>query len=90
MWWQLRAGVAFRSAFPGAGYLYIPAARCDERSAACCCRHATRPQRICDTLAHHRHQPAAHEALAAIIWRLHCSLSRLEQLQRREHCLRVI
>ncbi|EGS0303476.1 hypothetical protein I5D93_002976 [Salmonella enterica] len=34
-------------------------------------------QRICDTLAHH-HQPAAHE-LAAIIWRLHCSLSQLEQ-----------
>ncbi|MDI5823519.1 hypothetical protein MJI95_38880, partial [Salmonella enterica subsp. enterica serovar Kentucky] len=33
--------------------------------------------RICDTLAHH-HQPAAHE-LAAIIWRLHCSLSQLEQ-----------
>ncbi|EIP4166144.1 efflux RND transporter periplasmic adaptor subunit [Salmonella enterica] len=34
-------------------------------------------QRICDTLAHH-HQPAAHE-LAAIIWRLYCSLSQLEQ-----------
>ncbi|AIK92658.1 FUSC family protein [Salmonella enterica] len=45
-------------------------------------------QRICDTLAHH-HQPAAHE-LAAIIWRLHCSLSQLEQAPRREHCLRVI
>lgn len=34
-------------------------------------------QRICDSLAHH-HQPAARE-LAAIIWRLHCSLSQLEQ-----------
>lgn len=34
-------------------------------------------QRICDTLAHH-HQPAAQE-LAALIWRLHCSLSQLEQ-----------
>ncbi len=33
-------------------------------------------QRICDTLAHH-HQPAARE-LAAVIWRLHCSLSQLE------------
>lgn len=33
--------------------------------------------RICDTLAHH-HQPAAQE-LAALIWRLHCSLSQLEQ-----------
>ncbi|POT57486.1 fusaric acid resistance protein [Citrobacter amalonaticus] len=34
-------------------------------------------QRICDTLAHH-HLGAAQE-LAAIIWRLHCSLSQLEQ-----------
>ncbi|ADO48437.1 FUSC family protein [[Enterobacter] lignolyticus] len=34
-------------------------------------------QRICDALSHH-HQPAARE-LAAIIWRLHCSLSQLEQ-----------
>ena len=34
-------------------------------------------QRICDTLAHH-HQPAAQE-LSALIWRLHCSLSQLEQ-----------
>ena len=34
-------------------------------------------QRICDTLAHH-HQSAAQE-LAALIWRLHCSLSQLEQ-----------
>lgn len=34
-------------------------------------------QRICDTLAHH-HQPAARD-LASIIWRLHCSLSQLEQ-----------
>ncbi len=34
-------------------------------------------QRICETLSHH-HQPAAQE-LAAIIWRLHCSLSQLEQ-----------
>lgn len=34
-------------------------------------------QRICDTLNHH-HQPAAKE-LAAIIWRLYCSLSQLEQ-----------
>lgn len=33
--------------------------------------------RICESLAHH-HQPAAQE-LAAIIWRLHCSLSQLEQ-----------
>lgn len=33
--------------------------------------------RICDTLARH-HQPAAQE-LAALIWRLHCSLSQLEQ-----------
>ncbi|MGK9171848.1 FUSC family protein [Yokenella regensburgei] len=33
-------------------------------------------QRICDTLARHP-QPAAHE-LAAIVWRLHCSLSQLE------------
>lgn len=33
--------------------------------------------RICETLSHH-HQPAAQE-LAAIIWRLHCSLSQLEQ-----------
>ena len=34
-------------------------------------------QRICDTLAHH-HQPAARD-LAALIWRLRCSLSQLEQ-----------
>lgn len=34
-------------------------------------------QHICDTLAHH-HQPAARD-LASIIWRLHCSLSQLEQ-----------
>lgn len=34
-------------------------------------------QRICDALAHH-HQPAARD-LASIIWRLHCSLSQLEQ-----------
>ncbi|HAT7591334.1 FUSC family protein [Citrobacter sp. TBCS-15] len=34
-------------------------------------------QRICDTLAHH-HQPAAQE-LSALVWRLHCSLSQLEQ-----------
>lgn len=34
-------------------------------------------QRICDALAHH-HQPAAQE-LSALIWRLHCSLSQLEQ-----------
>lgn len=34
-------------------------------------------QHICDTLAHH-HQSAAQE-LAALIWRLHCSLSQLEQ-----------
>ena len=34
-------------------------------------------QRICDTLAHH-HQSAAQE-LAALIWRIHCSLSQLEQ-----------
>lgn len=34
-------------------------------------------QRICDTLARH-HQPAARD-LASIIWRLHCSLSQLEQ-----------
>lgn len=34
-------------------------------------------QRICDTLAGH-HLPATQE-LAAIIWRLHCSLSQLEQ-----------
>jgi len=34
-------------------------------------------QRICDALSHH-HQPAARE-LASIIWRLHCSLSQLEQ-----------
>lgn len=34
-------------------------------------------QRICNTLSHH-HQPAAQE-LAALIWRLHCSLSQLEQ-----------
>lgn len=33
--------------------------------------------RICETLSHH-HQPAAQE-LAAIVWRLHCSLSQLEQ-----------
>jgi uncharacterized membrane protein YccC len=33
-------------------------------------------QRICDKLSHH-HQPAARE-LAAVIWRLHCSLSQLE------------
>ncbi|CAI9391295.1 TPA: FUSC family protein [Citrobacter amalonaticus] len=33
--------------------------------------------RICETLSHH-HQPAAQE-LAAIIWRLYCSLSQLEQ-----------
>lgn len=33
-------------------------------------------QRICDALARH-HQPAARE-LAAVIWRLHCSLSQLE------------
>lgn len=33
-------------------------------------------QRICDALARH-HQPAAQE-LAAIVWRLHCSLSQLE------------
>lgn len=33
--------------------------------------------RICDALAHH-HQPAAQE-LAALVWRLHCSLSQLEQ-----------
>lgn len=32
---------------------------------------------ICETLSHH-HQPAAQE-LAAIVWRLHCSLSQLEQ-----------
>ncbi len=36
----------------------------------------TELQRICDTLARH-HQPAARE-LAAVIWRLHCSLSQLE------------
>jgi len=34
-------------------------------------------QRICDALAHHP-QPAGQE-LAALIWRLHCSLSQLEQ-----------
>ena len=34
-------------------------------------------QRICDSLARH-HQPAARE-LAAIVWRLYCSLSQLEQ-----------
>ncbi|MRS16836.1 FUSC family protein [Enterobacteriaceae bacterium RIT691] len=34
-------------------------------------------QRIYEALGHH-HQPAARE-LAAIIWRLHCSLSQLEQ-----------
>ncbi|MFZ2612014.1 MAG: hypothetical protein WAX32_13455, partial [Raoultella planticola] len=34
-------------------------------------------QRICDTLNHH-HQPAAKE-LAAVIWRLYCALSQLEQ-----------
>ena len=34
-------------------------------------------QRICGTLAHH-HSPAARD-LASIIWRLHCSLSQLEQ-----------
>ncbi|MFX4316399.1 FUSC family protein, partial [Enterobacter sp. 63] len=34
-------------------------------------------QRICDTLARH-HLPAARD-LASIIWRLHCSLSQLEQ-----------
>lgn len=34
-------------------------------------------QRICDALAHH-HQPAAQE-LSALVWRLHCSLSQLEQ-----------
>jgi uncharacterized membrane protein YccC len=34
-------------------------------------------QRICDTLAQH-HLPAARD-LASIIWRLHCSLSQLEQ-----------
>ncbi|AXF65066.1 FUSC family protein [Leclercia sp. W17] len=34
-------------------------------------------QRICDTLSHHP-QPAGQE-LAALIWRLHCSLSQLEQ-----------
>lgn len=33
-------------------------------------------QRICDTLAHH-HQRAGRD-LAALIWRLHCSLSQLE------------
>ena len=33
-------------------------------------------QRICDTLAHH-HQQAGRD-LAALIWRLHCSLSQLE------------
>lgn len=33
--------------------------------------------RICQTLSHH-HQPAAQE-LAAIVWRLYCSLSQLEQ-----------
>ena len=37
----------------------------------------TELQRICDSLAHH-HQPAARD-LASIIWRLHCSLSQLEQ-----------
>ncbi len=45
-------------------------------------------QRICDTLAHH-HQPAAHE-LAAIIWRLHCSLSQLEQAPAQGTLARVI
>ncbi|WP_449544412.1 FUSC family protein [Lelliottia amnigena] len=34
-------------------------------------------QRICEALARH-HQPAARD-LASIIWRLHCSLSQLEQ-----------
>jgi len=34
-------------------------------------------QRICDVLGHHPH-PAGQE-LAALIWRLHCSLSQLEQ-----------
>ncbi|MFZ3618689.1 FUSC family protein [Leclercia barmai] len=34
-------------------------------------------QRICDALSHHP-QPAGQE-LAALIWRLHCSLSQLEQ-----------
>ncbi|WP_333849899.1 FUSC family protein [Leclercia sp.] len=34
-------------------------------------------QRICDALGHHP-QPAGQE-LAALIWRLHCSLSQLEQ-----------
>lgn len=34
-------------------------------------------QRICDSFARH-HQPAARE-LAAIVWRLYCSLSQLEQ-----------
>ncbi len=34
-------------------------------------------QRICDSLSRH-HQPAARE-LAAIVWRLQCSLSQLEQ-----------
>ena len=34
-------------------------------------------QHVCDTLSHH-HQPAA-KALAAVIWRLYCALSQLEQ-----------
>lgn len=37
----------------------------------------TELQQICDTLSRH-HQPAAQE-LAAIVWRLYCSLSQLEQ-----------
>ncbi len=75
-----RLGVAFRSAFPGAGYLYIllrdvmSERGVQQRPLAVTLQEL---QRICDTLAHH-HQPAAHE-LAAIIWRLHCSLSQLEQ-----------
>ncbi|MGU0044077.1 hypothetical protein ACVXHA_23665 [Escherichia coli] len=38
-------------------------------------------QRICDSLARH-HQPAARE-LAAIVWRLYCSLSQLDKHHRK-------
>ncbi|XNM54528.1 hypothetical protein ACLK2I_09125 [Escherichia coli] len=38
-------------------------------------------QRICDSLARH-HQPAARE-LAAIVWRLYCSLSQLSKHRRK-------
>ncbi len=86
-----RPGVAFRSAFPGAGYLYIPAARCDERArraATPACRHAT------GTTAYLRHAriiinpPRMSWRRLSGVYTVRCRS--WNRLQRRERWLRVI